>query len=453
MTGQTSIAARLAIALTFSATMLLLISVGIAATVLRHELNEAFDDTMRQSALRLLPLAVHDIDEMMEGEFEEDEASFVAGLTDENANLDYYILDPGNRILIFSGDRPPSVATTPIPLGFSDQSDGRMFALKDPGTGFGIVVSEKQGLRDNILLESITSLFLPLAALVPILGALVYFVTRAAMSPIWKLGRAISRRHGRNLTPLSLGRQPKELQPIVSEVDNLLSRLQAALNAERSFAAESAHELRTPIAGALAQIQVVQSWIDGPDASKHLVKAEEAMQHLSRLSENLLQLSRLEAGFAMSATKTELNAIIDIVLREPGLARNRDRIVYAPDASARLSANITADAFAIVVRNLTQNALRYSPQGSEIEILLDSDTIRIRNDCKAIDPATLETLPERFVRGSTKQKGTGLGLAMVKTIVADCAGEFALVSPIMGRDRGLEAIVRFTPASGNMHPG
>ncbi len=135
-------------------------------------------------------------------------------------------------------------------------------------------------------------------------------------------------------------------------------------------------------------------------------KAEEAVQHLSRLSENLLQLSRLEAGFAASATKTDLGEIIDVVLREPAFAANQSRIKISKDANHPLGAFITADAFAIVFRNLMENALNYGTEGGCVEVSFSHDSMRVCNDCEPFEPELLRTLTNRYVRGVSSQKGT-----------------------------------------------
>jgi len=444
MKQQRSIAGRLALILSLSVSALWLISVVIAAVVLRGELNAAFDETMRQSALRLLPLAMHELDEVLEGDADDSEANFIANLTRDDANLDYFILDRSNRVLLFSGARPTDISSGSIPLGFSEWSGSRAYALTDAESGFGIVVSERAGLRDNILIESILRMFLPLAVLIPILAGLVFVIVKAAMAPILGLSAAIARRHGRNLAPMDMGAQPIELQPIVSEVEDLLVRLKSALDAERSFAAESAHELRTPIAGALAQIQVLRSKVDRADTVQHLEQAEEALRHLSHLSENLLQFSRLEAGFASSEKETSLGVVIDIVLREKPFADAADRILIAGSENTSLKAFITADAFAIVLRNLLQNALTYAPSGTPLKLVVEDREIRITNECDTLPTELLTTVTNRYVRGQTGHRGTGLGLSIVAAILRDCEGQLELYSPIPGQQSGFEARVAFT---------
>jgi len=444
MNVQGSIARRLAVSLGAAAVILWLCAIAIAGFVIRHELNEAFDQTMRQSALRLLPLAAHELEDMIEeGTLEDEDARFIAGLTERGANLDYFVTDPTGRILIFASDTPIDRTELVIEPGFSTLNDAPAFALRDSDTGIGIVVVERAGLRSGLLRESLMAMLWPLAALLPLLVLLVYLVVRAAMAPIWKLGRVISERHGQNLAPLAIGPQPSELEPVVREVESLLTRLQAAMEAERSFAAESAHELRTPIAGALAQVQVLRNALDGNPDQAFAIQAEEALRKLAMLSENLLQVSRLQAGFAVSPHLEALGSIIDTVLSESEFAPQRDTIIIVGSPKA-LQAHIVPDAFAIVLRNILRNALLYREAGAPVHLDVGESWLSVSNDCAPLDPTLLENLTKRFVRGDETKRGSGLGLSIASSIISDCGGRFTITSPIKDLSRGFRASIFFT---------
>ena len=438
-----SIARRLSITLGLSSLVLWLCAVGISGYVIRHELNETFNQTMRQSASRLLALAAHELEEAVEeGTLGSDDAQFIQGFNEQGANLDYYITGPTGHILVLSGDAPTTVTDMKMAPGFSTLNDAPAYALRDPETDIGIVVVERAGLRTGLLRESLLAMLMPLVALIPLLIALVYLVVRIAMRPIWELEKAVSQRNGRNLGPLNIGPQPRELAPVVQEVENLLNRLQAAMDAERSFAAESAHELRTPIAGALAQVQVLRNSLDGDPNQAFARSAEDALRKLSTLSENLLQSSRLEAGFALSSKAENLGPVIGLVLREHEFTSGVDRFDLKGEPDA-LVANIVPDAFAIVLRNLLRNALLYAHGDTTIHIAYGEGWLTIANDCAALDPKLLSTLTHRFVRGDLGKRGSGLGLSIVSGILENCGAHLTLASPILGQSRGFEAHITF----------
>lgn len=444
MKARGSIARRLAVALGLSAIVLWLCAIGIAGSVIRHELNEAFNQTMRQSAIRLLPLAAHELEELIDGEeLEQEDARLIAGLAEQGATLDYFVTDRSGRILIFASDTRLDRTEITIAPGFSTLNGAPAFALRDAETGIGIVVVERAGLRSELLRESLTAMLWPLAALIPILIALVYLIVRAAMNPVWALGRVIAERHGRNLAPLDVGPQPRELAPIAQEVESLLDRLKSAMEAERTFAAESAHELRTPIAGALAQVQVLRDALKGTPNQRFAQQAELALRNLATLSESLLQSSRLEAGFAVSSQIEALGPVFDLVLRESEFSQHIDRIsIDGPPGVLR--AAIVPDAFAMALRNLIRNALLYAQGDPGIRISIESDSVTVTNDCPPLDPELMKTLTQRFVRGDENKRGSGLGLSIASGIIDDCGGTLILTSPLPDQPRGFSASIRFS---------
>ncbi len=445
MTHRGSIARRLAIALTASACMLWLISVIVAAIVLRHELSDSYDDALRQTAYRVLPLAIH---ELRDGDLRQpsNDVLVIGSIAKAGSDLSYRVIGPQGVVLLTSNPNAEMPAASAVPDGISLQRGNYTFALTDPISRFRIIVGERDGLRQSVLRESILAMLLPLAALIPLLAVLVVVIVRSAMRPIWDLGRAISKRHGRNLEPFRLGPQPRELAPIVAEAEDLLSRLKGALETERSFAAESAHELRTPIAGALAQVQVLASQLHQPEHIKHVKETEKSLRNLAALAENLLQIARLEAGFALASEPTKLLPILNLVLDESAFRQARDRIKLTRAPGAEPCPYITPDALAIALRNLLQNALRYSAPETPVIIEVGADRISIENRCPPVSPDLLKRLTERFVRAHDGTRGTGLGLAIVNTIMRDCGGKLILTSPAPGRPDGFLATLDFAGA-------
>ena len=217
-------------------------------------------------------------------------------------------------------------------------------------------------------------------------------------------------------------------------------RLNAALEAERAFAAESAHELRTPIAGALAQLQLASQNVSDPEASANLDQSVSALQELARLAENLLNISRIEAGFAISSTAHDIGPVLELVAKdffggeEDFLELNQDRALV----------HMSPDAFAIVARNLIANAKRYKTPGTKVSVTLNQSGLSVSNECDSIPQEHLEELKKRFDRGGRGEDGgTGLGLAIVENIAASIGGKLILESPRADRADGFSATFKF----------
>jgi two-component system OmpR family sensor kinase len=444
MKSPFSIAKRLSIGLVLGVVCFWLGAALIAGLVVQHELNEAFDQSLEQAAIRLLPLAIHDLEELAEGEQPENEYR-IASLESYSSNFAYYIRDAEGRRIALSDDLRANIVSNGVPNGFSNINNIRYFAITDPESGFGIVIAERSNHRDQALWESISALLLPLAALIPLMVFGIWYAIKRAMKPVEKLQRDVSERDGSNLSPLTTNIYPLELAPIAEEIANLLDRLSSALNSERAFAAKSAHELRTPLAGALAQAQRLSIELTDGKGQQRATDIEKSLRHLSDLSEKLLQFSRLEAGFAKTDQDIDLMPVLSLILNDFRADTNiGDRVKLLNPKNHQFKAGLTKDAFAILLRNLVENGLIHGAGGGLVQIEVQSSTsLSISNDGAIISQEMLERLGLPFERGDTDAKGTGLGLSITRSIVEQCDGEFKIFSPRRNESSGFEVFIRF----------
>ena len=454
-----SIALQLAVWLSVGMLVFWLGGAAISTLVLRSELDKAFDETLRQSAFRLLPLANRDVGDELhrrgpiprlerddEREREHRDGPGAAPLNQPPVQVEsftYLIFDQNGEVRLRAEDAPTTLPSLPEADGFASVEGHRAFKSTDRRTGFGILVLETTNARSDALWGAVAGLFWPLAALLPLSGIGIWLAVRMALRPVRRLSRDVALRNSTNLTPLNDDGQPAELAPIADEIEGLLGRLRAAMEAERTFAASSAHELRTPIAGALAQTQRLAREL-GAEASPRLKEIETSLRGLSELSEKLLQLSRLEAGFARSDSVVELGPVLDLVVRDfQAQSSTGGRVRFQKDAGAQLACRINPDAFAIAVRNLIQNALIHGAADGAVFVEAGPGAVvRVRNHGPVVPPEVMARLTERFARGATRASGTGLGLAVVSTIMQQTGGRLELSSPPAGWDDGFEAELR-----------
>lgn len=437
-----SITRKLSISLVLGVVVFWLGATAIAAIVVQHELKEAFDQTLEQAAIRLLPLAIHDLEE--EGEGEENEYR-ISTLEDFDSSFAYYIRNKNGDRIALSDDLQIDMQLKDVRDGFSYIGSLRYFAVTDPKTGIGIVIAEKSNHREKALWESVLALLLPLAGLVPLMIIGVWYAVRVVMKPIGTLKNDIADRDSLNLSPLSNEHYPKELAPISDAIAELLERLRLALEAERSFAAKCAHELRTPLAGALAQVQRLGIELANDKGASRVKEIEKSLRHLSELSEKLLQLSRSEAGFAKSDIDVELNVILDFMVDDYRKhTQIQNRLVQTNSGGFKLRGKIIPDAFAIVMRNLIENAFLHGHQDGEVEIKISSETsFSVLNDADVIPIEIFQHINEPFKRGNTDAAGSGLGLSIISTIVKQCGGELSFFSPQKNKPSGFEVVIEF----------
>jgi two-component system OmpR family sensor kinase len=232
---------------------------------------------------------------------------------------------------------------------------------------------------------------------------------------------------------------PVELQPIARAVDGLIARVRDALEAEQAFAANSAHELRTPIAGSLAQTQRLIAELEASPARDRAMQIETSLLRLKHLSEKLLQLSRAEAGLGGTTVSIDLLPALKVVVDDFRRACPPDRLRFTVDQGANLVAPMDVDAFGIAVRNLLENALMYGDPTQPIAVSASSGVVEVANAGPAVPPDKLARLTDRFVRANSHTQGAGLGLAIVESLVRQAGGRIELTSPLVGTAGGFSA--------------
>ena len=430
-----SITTRLVLLLTAGTTLLWCAAVGYATYTSYQELNEAFDVALRETAYRLLPLAEDDY----LGREGDNSRAIQRLMKESRSYISYQLRNASGEIVMRARDAPAvPYDRNPAP-GFATVGDFRLFSQSDPESGLTVTVAETMHNRLEAVLGSVKALLWPLLALIPMNILAIWFGVRSAMAPVRRLSTDIAARGSDNLAPLDVSDQPRELKPIADAVARLVERLRVALDAERAFSANSAHELRTPIAGALAQTQRLIAELDHAGHRKRAREVESTLKRLSRLSEKLLQLSRVDAGISLRDEEVDLLPVLDVVVADASarLAAGRS-ISYLKPEGAGLRARMDVDAFAMAMRNLLDNATIHGAGAIEVR-LEPQGVVRVMNDGPVVPPAVLASLTQRFARGRTTVAGSGLGLAIVETIMEQSGGRLRLASPAPGRDGGFEA--------------
>lgn len=436
-----SLAGRLMTRLGLGLSLLWLAATAFAALVTTHEINEVFDSALQETAQRLRPLVVEHLREHDE-----------AGAPDVNDSefapphqeyLQYQVRDAGGAVILHSHDAPAEAFAAPLQTGFADIGGQHFYTEATRDGRLFVQVGEARNHRAEAIWDSLVWLALPLAALLPLAGVVIFRVVRQGAAPIDALRGEMEKRSGSNLEPLPEADLPRELMPVVHGLNHLLLRLRLALEHERSFAANSAHELRTPVASALAQLQRLAAETDDPARRERVQQAILSLRRIGDLGEKLLQLSRAESGLTLDSEPADLLPVLDLVLGDY-LAKPdvKSRLVVDLDDVAELVAAIDIDAFAIVLRNLLDNAFLHGAASAPIRVSLGTDRcLRISNGGPVIPAATLAELTTRFKRGPTSAAGSGLGLAIVETILQQAGYGLRLQSPATGRPDGFEAVI------------
>ena len=473
MRGPRSLQLRLALALGLAITLMWLAAAAISAHRLRHELDVEFDSALRNTAHRLLSLASRgermslddlnrrtrphwgrrfnresredrdDEDDRHERD-DHDEDRFFPRSRDHT--FSYAIFDEeGSPIFVSDGAKASDFPAFKH-RGFVRTENETFFydRTKRAGRVLTIAVMEPISRRTASAREMAMSLSLPLLVIIPLTLAAIFLVVRRSLRPFRALREDLSRKSAYNLEPVADHGLPSEVTPVVASLNALLSRLRSAFEAERSFAANAAHELRTPVAGAIAQAQRLQAETSDARASARAGEIETTLKRLNSLSEKLMQLARAEGARLRTDDQTDLRLILRMIVDDFERLGARDRIDLEIVDQPVLS-DLDPDAFGILSRNLIENALKHGTPETPITVRLEHPGIlRISNACPVFSPGDLQGLTGRFVRANGTTDGTGLGLAIVRTIAERANAQLELLSPAPGREDGLEVRVDLT---------
>lgn len=430
-----SLQTRLAVVLSVSVTVLWLVAALVTAQQLSARMGEVFDDGLQSTAERILPLALHDL---RGHEAQEDHE--IGALPDQDERTVYQVRDAHGRVLLQS----PGANKVQFPAyfgpGFTNMGKYRFFQRAEADGQVTISVAEPLVDRTALARRMMIELSLPLLVVIPLSLLAIAFAVRLGFAPLRALQQAIARRGAQDLSPVEVRELPSELKPFAAEMNGLFGRLGEAFEAERSFAANAAHELRTPVAGAIAQAQRLKAETEDAAVARRADEIETTLKRLMRASEKLMQLARAEGGRMRLDEAHDIRPVLKIIVEDFRRAGEERCQLTMPEEE--VTAVIEPDAFGILCRNLIENALRHGDPGAPVEIELSSAAVlTVSNDGPVLPPETLERLGKRFQRGQAEAEGTGLGLAIVTAIAERAGAEFSLLSPAPGKETGTSARV------------
>ncbi|MDP3340433.1 ATP-binding protein [Frigidibacter sp.] len=449
MTLPRSLQARLALSLGALLTVLWIAAASVTALILRHEMDEVFDSALQETAQRLLPLAVVDI----VGRDEDGVTQHLGAIRSHDEFFTYIVRDAEGRILLQSHAADPAVFPAYDGPGFRRTATHRLFSDEAVQGTVRITVAEPLDHRADVAREIQMGLGLPLLVVVPLALLCIVLAVRASLAPLRRFRGQLEARTARDLSPVPGEGIPSEIAPVAVTLNGLLARLKATFEAERSFAANAAHELRTPLAGAIAQAQRLQTETRDPAAAARAGEIEATLKRLTRLSERLMQLARAEGGQLRLNHSADLRPIARIVVEDIARTCAPGRIVLTLPPAPVMS-DLDPDAFGILCRNLVDNAVRHGAKTAPVEVTLTpGGQLIVANDGPVLPPETLTRLTARFERADASTDGSGLGLAIVAAIADRIDSPLVLRSPRPGAPSGFEASVTLPGADAGKAPG
>ena len=358
------------------------------------------------------------------------------------------------RLLLRSPESPAQPLSGGFAEGYADVAadgaDWRAFALTDASGRVQVQVTKPMSewreswysLKRGLLIVSL---------LFVLLAAVSCAVVGRAFRKVDRAGEAISRRGPFDLAPLPSAGMPGELRPFIHSINQLLLRVKGGMDRERRFLEDAAHELRTPLAALSAHAELVERSLGGGDAAASVEKLRRVAQRTSRLSEQLLDQARMDAlsASADEPVPIELDGLVVLLARDWEGDATRKRQCIQLDVQACVVQG-RLDAIGVLVRNLLDNAVRYTPEDGQIAVSCGPSAdggafLRVADDGPGIAPAERERVFDRFYRAAgTAGGGSGIGLSLVAQIAAQHGAEVAMGTGLRGA--GVALTVSFPPA-------
>ncbi|MBV8680116.1 MAG: sensor histidine kinase N-terminal domain-containing protein [Aquitalea sp.] len=428
MTQAPTLQRRLAILLLITVPLIWLVATTVAAYVAHHEVDELYDTQLTLFARQLLSVNMGERgDEALpvlpktrklirggdRGNLEDDDI----GVAVWNARGDLLLSDGKGRHFGFDASRRGFYSVR----GHDDKDEWRLFYLPAPDGSRMVAVGQRQKLRHEVVIKVIEGQLLPWLLGLPVLLLLILWAVRKGLRPLQQLTARLSQRSPLDSSPVEEN-VPGEVLPMVRALNALFARIAEAMEHERRFTADAAHELRTPLAALQVQAEVMALMPDEAGRQHALQQLQQGIHRATRLVEQLLALSRLDPLQGLSARQT---------LNWAHICRDAlaDVAAAAADKSIRLelqwqdqASQITPQAgdatlLTLMLRNLLDNAVRYCPSGSVVELQLAATGIVVQDNGPGIAAEWLERVAERFFRPPGQDMpGTGLGMSIVERI-------------------------------------
>jgi two-component system OmpR family sensor kinase len=345
---------------------------------------------------------------------------------DGNSEVDYVIQIWGpDGVQLFRSSRgalPPRAV-----LGFSDVvlkgSRYRVYSMQTPYQT--IQIAQDMGARESRARALALRAMLPMALIAPLLMLILWWGIRHSLAPLERTRQQVATREADDLSPLPEAGLPDEVRPLVQELNLLFDRVHAAFDAQKSFVANAAHELRSPLTALKLQAQALARVNDEGSREVAVTRLNQGIDRAIRLMNQLLVLARQESGGVGAGQLQTLD--LATIAREAVtdlLPRANERGIdlgLSSDGPARVKGE--ADALQILIRNVLDNAIKYTPQGGQVDLrILRRDgcaVLTVDDSGPGIAPADRAHVFERFYRSPdapASGEGSGLGLAIVQTI-------------------------------------
>lgn len=423
--GSYSLRKRLIAAILGVSVFIWMVSLGVIVAAAWHETSEVFDDALKEGARLALVLGASMQSKGALADTLPREASEPTKL-----RIYYQIVSDEGRVLQRAEHAPAQPFSADLKASkrylnvWVDGELWRVYVLRAKGQNFQVQIGQQWTKRTQVLSEMAQKLAWPALLLLALLGAFCWLAIRKLLAPIEVTAQRIASKSAQDLSAVSVVQEPRELQPIVLAFNGVLARLSRALEGERRFTADAAHELRTPLAALRMRIQLMQrqqgeASVGATGAPSGLAVLRNEVDRCTALVESLLMLARLDPQQPELLVKETVDLPAEFAALAASTPNGQGGRLELDCQVATLQAQPVLLRSAL--RNLVDNALRYGAAAGRVKVealpFAGGVRIAVRDDGPGVSPEEHARLTERFFRVlGSGQTGSGLGLSIVEKI-------------------------------------
>jgi len=418
-----------------------LIIAGFTYSQAKHEIEELFDAQLAQTAGMIAELAVNKVEKK-----EINSTALVKAIYGHKYERKVsFQIWKGDQLLLHSQSAPHSKLS--LSLGFSDKSINgiawRVFGMQHSQSNYMIYAGENYGVRNEMIFYVTQSVLLPLLWELPLLAILIWLCIGQGLRSLQRVALEVARKTPQQLMPIESKNVPDEIIPLTTSLNDLLYRLNQAFELEKRFTADASHELRTPLAGIRTQSQVALRSIDPEEQKKALLNIIQGVDRSSHLVDQMLILARLEPESSNKnfATVDMLILSENIISDLFPLAKEKQielSLIDQTTTTAQHSVKGYEPGLAILLRNLIDNAIRYTPSNGHVELAIFTKNsnccLTISDSGPGIPEDKRERIFDRFYRQDNHDGyGCGLGLSITQRIADIHHAKISLAAGLDGK--------------------
>jgi two-component system OmpR family sensor kinase len=411
---------------------------GVVFYQARKQANELFDYQLRQLAFTLR---------------DRDYIPSQQALSSEGLDFVIQVWAPDSRLLYRT--HPQIDIPGPSEAGFADVETAlgtwRVFTIWH--RGLWIQVAQHRLAREALAFNASWPTLLPFLLALPLMGVLIWRLVGREVRFLQSTAQAVARRTPESLDPIEDASVPEEVQPLVDSLNGLMARLGGALAQQRQFIADAAHELRTPLTALRLQLQLAERAPDASEREKAHAMLREGIARAVHVVEQLLTLARADPEGAATRKPVDLGALIEAVVQSHEAAAAAKGLTLsppAPNSSEPITVDADPAALRVLLENLVDNAIRYTPAGTISARAYRSGgdaVLEVEDTGPGIPAAERGRVFDRFYRGEgASEGGSGLGLAIVRRIAQRHGGRVDLLEGSGGKGLLARVSIPLSPA-------